>query len=518
MGILDTFTEFGDNWEFGVLEIVWRDSLGAQVFDSQVVERALGWRAFTIRQEEIEQVLSENEMRAIIKLRGGRSVYLLKRIPCLSGEEATLIAAAIDDYMERRHKRHVSATEAFAAFAREQNISSQKEQMEYLSQAISRVVGQAGILSEVLEHEGLEEIAVIGLGQAKPVHVYDSSFGWLPTNLYFSREREIRNIVNAVAGKIGRRITLRSPGINAFLEDGSRLNALMEPASVSGPAVTIRKFRKSPFTPSELAQKGACSFGQLAFLWMAMQADCSALVCGNTGSGKTTLLNSLFNFVPANDRVVIVEETPEICIPHRHTIRTATCQGIEIGMGELIVNTLRMRPDRVIVGEVRRQDEVAAFIDTLLAVQGKGSYGTFHAQSSQEAIARMRSLGALESDLCALDLILVQKRWSSFANGTAREERRLIEISEPAAAAQSGSARQQGNVRARKLFSYDFATQKFRADGLGGRACEKICRSFGISRKMLLAEMARRAKFLEGLAGMGQGEFFNAVSAYGKRT
>ncbi len=481
------------------------------MFESAAVERALGWRVFGIRSEEIESVLSETEKRSVMRLRTGGKIYFLKRIPTLSSQEAELIRSALENYMVAGQRKKQGTLESFDSFVRERNIALEKPQHEYLRGSLARITGSAGILSELLEHENIEEIAVIGLGKSRPVHVYDQAFGWLPTNLYFSREREVRNIVNAVAGKIGRRVTLRTPSINAFLDDGSRLNALMEPASVSGPAVTIRKFRKSPFTPSELCALGAASPSQMAFLWMAMQADCSMLVCGNTGSGKTTLLNSLFNFVPQNERIVVVEETPEISIPHRHTIRTTTAEGIEVGMGGLIVNTLRMRPDRVIVGEIRNAEEVKAFIDTLLSGQGKGSYGTFHAQSCDEAVCRLQNLGALWQDIAALDLLLVQKRWSSHEAGAYAERRALVEICEP--------QMRNGAVFAKKIFTYDFGARgarKFVSHGLGKKAAEKICRSFALSGRGMKKELLHRAKLIESLRGAGQEEFFDAICGYGK--
>jgi Flp pilus assembly CpaF family ATPase len=112
----------------------------------------------------------------------------------------------------------------------------------------------------------------------------------------------------------------------------------------------------------------------LAFLWLALQSDCTLLICGNTGSGKTSTLNALFCFVPANERIVVVEETPEIRLPHEHQIRLASSLELGIDMHSLIVDSLRMRPDRIIVGEMRTASETKAFVDTLLAGQGKGSY------------------------------------------------------------------------------------------------------------------------------------------------
>ncbi len=343
-------------------------------FSSVEIEKALGWRAFGFAESEKAKTLSSNPVREIIELKGGKKFYILKSIPEISSEEAMLLRSVIEEYRNSpQNETHFDAEQELLSYCEDNFFDADKEQLSYLKKILKAMACESGIISGFLEDESLEEIVVIGLGKAKPIHVFDSVFGWLPANIYFSSAEELRNIINAMASPLGRRITMQSPRLNAVLKDGSRLNACIEPASLSGPAITIRKFRAKPLTPADLQAMGSCSHEQMAFLWMAMQADCSLLVCGNTGSGKTTLLNSLFNFVPQEERIIIIEETPEINVPHSHLIRLGTAEGIGIGMGELIENTLRMRPDRVVAGEVRNGEELCAFIDTLLAGQGKGS-------------------------------------------------------------------------------------------------------------------------------------------------
>ena len=172
--------------------------------------------------------------------------------------------------------------------------------------------------------------------------------------------------------------------------------------------MTIRKFKQSPFSPKDLVETGTISDEALAFLWMAMQCDFNVLVAGSTGSGKTTTLNCLSAFIPMRERIIIVEETPEINIPHRHSVRLTVNSDIGVGMDELVSDTLRMRPDRVIGGEVRTAPEAKALMNTMLAGQGKGSIATFHALNSQEAVNRLRNLGINELDLGAINLVVVQ--------------------------------------------------------------------------------------------------------------
>ena len=316
----------------------------------------------------------------------------------------------------------------------------------------------------------------------------------------------MKNLVNKMASQLGRHITLHKPRLNAVLPDGSRLSASFPPISFE-PVVTLRKFREKPFTPAELIANNTISSEAMAFLWMAMQTDCSILIAGNTGSGKTTLLNALFAFVPRHERIVITEETPEISVPHKHIAKVHVVENLGIGMSELIVDTLRMRPDRVVIGEVRNIEEVAAFMDTLLAGQGKGSYATFHSRNANEAIARLRKLGVNEIDIPAIDIIIVQKRWNKIANGrTSGEERHTTEICEV--------SENDGRVELNKLFEFSFESKRIVKKNESTKLSEKIMNSFGIDRPMMKKELGKRRKWLEKKSGqqIAMQEFFGEVN------
>ena len=152
-----------------------------------------------------------------------------------------------------------------------------------------------------------------------------------------------------------------------------------------------------------------------------------------------------------------------------------------------------MRPDRIIVGEMRDEDEVKAFIDTLLAGQGKGSYATFHAQSAREAMTRLKSKGIDEMDISALDLIAVQRRWVSYAEGAKKEIRRMTEISEVV-------ENDCGSIGLNKIYEYNYEKDCLERKGESRRVADKICRSFGIEKDEFYGEIERRAKFLRSLA------------------
>ncbi|MEM4385143.1 MAG: ATPase, T2SS/T4P/T4SS family, partial [Candidatus Anstonellales archaeon] len=148
----------------------------------------------------------------------------------------------------------------------------------------------------------------------------------------------------------------------------------------------------------------------------------------NTGSGKTSFLNSLLSFIPYGDRIVIVEETPEIRIDHPQQVRLVENADLGISFRDLVYDTLRMRSDRTIVGEVRKPDEVKAFIDVVLSGQARGTYATFHAHSSRELVSRMLSYGVSKSDIEAIDFIIIQKRLLREVDNRLVELRRGIEM------------------------------------------------------------------------------------------
>ena len=271
----------------------------------------------------------------------------------------------------------------------------------------------------------------------------------------------------------------------------------------------MRKFRKEPFTPVQLLENCTFSSELMAFLWIAMQCDCSVLIVGNTGSGKTSSLNALLSFVPADERLVVVEETPEIRVQHCHFVKLNVVKEQGVGMQSLIVESLRMRPDRIVVGEVRSREEVSAFIDTLLAGQGKGSYATFHGQSARETIGRMRSLGVLEVDLAAIDLVVVQRRWNTMGRGEGnREMRRVVEVAE--------LGERKGCLECNVLFRHDYARGCLGREGESAKVFEKARQGFSFDRVGFNRELKKRALFLEEMKGSGikMDGFFRTVNSF----
>jgi flagellar protein FlaI len=430
-------------------------------------------------------------------------------LPVLSDEEEGVIIEIARMFKELSKKEEVSgrdeAREKLGALIEEycssNSISIDREQFGYLCKmALLHTYGFCAI-DPLLSDNGIEEIAVIGLN--KPIYVYVREKGWKRTNAYFTSNEVLTNIINKMARVMGRRITFQSPCLNTILPDGSRLHASIPP--ISPYELTIRKFRENPISVPELISLNTFSQESLGVLWLLMQSDLSVIISGNTSSGKTTTLNALFSFVPLSERVLITEETPEINIPHEHVVHLVSNRELGISMSDLVADSLRMRPDRVIVGEARTKEEVGALIETILSGQARGSYATFHAQSGKETLNRMRSLGVLPIDLQSIDLIIVQRRMMRYDTKTKRstEIRRVVEIAEI-------DKEKEGSLV--PLFSYDNEKDILVKSNNGSPLLERVRKSFNMTKGELNEEIKRRSSFLNELRKKGT-SFQDSVSS-----
>ncbi|MFA6530604.1 MAG: ATPase, T2SS/T4P/T4SS family [Candidatus Micrarchaeia archaeon] len=373
----------------------------------------LGWKILDGGEYEIGlRSLSEDEERLVLEVE--ERFKEKTRTKNISGEEDArdLVSRLVSDCSER------------AGFY------TSDSQIEYLSESAYCHIYGFAFLSKLLEDDEIEEISIIGAN--KPAYIFLRNKGWKTVDAAFTTSDAIYESINKMAAKIGRRITLQNPRINAVLPDGSRLHASLPPLSAG--EITIRKFRDSPFSPSELCTNDTLSANAMAFLSLAMQGDFSIILAGNTASGKTTTMNSLFSFVPFDERIILVEETPEINIFHPHQLRLVSNPEMNISLKDLVRDSLRMRPDRLVVGEVRSKEEVEALFDVLLGGQARGSYATFHAKSGKEALQRFRSFGINDADAGSIDLIVVQRRMLCYDRKKRKnyEVRRVVEISEVA--------------------------------------------------------------------------------------
>jgi Flp pilus assembly CpaF family ATPase len=410
-------------------------------------------------------------------------------LPRISEEEEKTIEAVEEKFKEETRNRKLETREEsqetlkslLHGQALENSIYLDSEQAEYLSKiAMLHIYGFA-FLDLLLADPEIEEISVIGLN--KPVYVYKRNIGWESVNATFTSESAIADVVNKMARNLGRHITVQNPRLDAMLPDGSRLHASLPP--VSAGEITIRKFRERPFSPPELVDHKTLNNTCLALLSLIMQGDNSVLIAGNTASGKTTTMNALFSFVPANERVLIAEETPEINIPHKHQLRLVANKEMGISLKDLVYDSLRMRPDRMIVGEIRNREEAEALFDVLLAGQARGSYATYHAQSADEAVNRLATFGISKMDMRSVDCIVVQRRMLLYdmKRRATKEVRRVVEIAE-------------FSEQIKPVFVHEPSRDKWIAkslDSLLDRSAQKL----GMSLKEIRAELRRREKFFD---------------------
>ena len=248
-----------------------------------------------------------------------------------------------------------------------------------------------GPLQNLLDDDSVTEIMVNG-----PDHVCVERKGRLTRpEVHFASEEHLRRVIERIVGRVGRRIDESSPLVDARLEDGSRVNAIIPPLAFSGSTLTIRKFGKTPLKVDDLVAKDSLSPQMVELLRACVQAKLNVLVSGGTGTGKTTLLNVLSSFIPGDERIVTIEDAVELQLQQEHVVRLeARPRNIE-GRGEvtirdLVRNSLRMRPDRIIVGEVRGGES----LDMLQAMNTghEGSLSTLHANTPRDAIARLETM------------------------------------------------------------------------------------------------------------------------------
>ena len=336
-----------------------------------------------------------------------------------------------------------------------------------LAERIAERAFGLGPLEPLLRDPAVDEVMVCGTA---PVWVERG--GRLErTGVRFAHERDLRDVIERILAPLGRRVDEAEPLCDARLPDGSRVNVVIPPLALDGPVLTIRRFRRRGFTPDELVANGTLTRPLLDFLARAVRARASLLVCGGTGSGKTTTLNALSAFIGTDERVVTIEDAAELRLRQPHVVRLEARPPNLEGRGEvtirrLVRNALRMRPDRIVVGEVRGPEALDML--TALSTGHDGSLCTIHAGSPAEALRRVETL-ALMADLGlphaalreqvadAFDLVLCQAR-------AADGRRRVVEVAEVLRVA--------GGPAAREIYAWRGGRGRWRAaltDGLAAR-------------------------------------------------
>jgi pilus assembly protein CpaF len=265
-----------------------------------------------------------------------------------------------------------------------------EERSRIISEIIDDIVG-FGPIEEFLRDKDVTEIMV-----NNPSTIYIEKFGKIVrTSKTFLDENHLMRIIDKIVSKIGRRVDESSPYVDARLPDGSRVNIIINPLVLNGPTMTIRKFSADPFTIDDLIQMGTCSRKTADFLKSCVIGRINILVSGGTGTGKTTMLNVLSSFIPNDERIITIEDAAELQLNQHHVIRIESRPPNIEGKGavtirDLVRNALRMRPDRIIVGEVRGGET----LDMLQAMNTghDGSLSTVHANSPRDVLSRLETM------------------------------------------------------------------------------------------------------------------------------
>ena len=350
-----------------------------------------------------------------------------------------------------------------------------------------------GSIEFLIDDPSLEEIVIPSAKEN--IRVYSKKHGWLLTNIKIEKEEEIVNYSNIIARRVGRQITVLSPLLDAHLVTGDRVNAVLYPIGTKGNTITVRKFSRDPFTIIDFINNKTCDVEIAALLWLAIEYEMNILISGGTGSGKTSFLNACMPFVQPNQRIISIEDTRELMLPEflywtPLVTRTPNPEGKgEVSMLDLLVNSLRMRPDRIILGEMRKQQEAMVLFEAMHT--GHSVYATVHADTAAETISRLVNppLNVPPNLLKAVNLNVVMFR------DRRKGIRRVLQIAEYEAGKDS--------ARANILYRWVREEDKIKVHSESSRFFEDISRNTGMSDAETGREIDEKKKILMWLVKKG---------------
>lgn len=345
------------------------------------------------------------------------------------------LLAELDPTMDITRVGEVRNTiqDLFEQVLAEENIVLTRQERHRLFEQIAAEILGFGPLQPLLEDETITEIMVNG---AKNIYIERAGkIHRMP--ITFESDEHVMRIIDRIVAPLGRRIDESSPYVDARLPDGSRVNAIIPPISLVGPVLTIRKFAKNPITLEQLIEYGTLTEETIEFLRACVIARLNIMISGGTGSGKTTLLNVLSQFIPDDERIVTIENAAELQLRQEHVVTLESrppnieAKG-EVTIRQLVINSLRMRPDRIIVGEIR--DEAALDMLQAMNTGHDGSMTTAHSNSPRDSLARIETMVMMagmelpvrairEQVASAIDLVVHQERMRD-------GDRKVVQITE----------------------------------------------------------------------------------------
>ncbi len=351
-----------------------------------------------------------------------------------------------------------------------------------------------GDIEYLMQDPNLEEIVVPAAREA--VMVFHKKHGWLTTNLRIASEEQVQNYAAIIARKVGRDVSVLHPILDARLTTGDRANAVLYPIANKGNTLTIRKFARDPWTFVDFIKNGTCTAKVFALLWIAIQYEMNVLFSGGTASGKTSMLNVCMPFVPPNQRLISIEDTRELQLPtylfwEPLVTRIANPEGKgEVNMLDLLVTSLRMRPDRIILGEVRRGDHATVLFEAMHT--GHSVYATVHADNAQETINRLVnppiSIPANLLEAVHINVVMFRDRRKGL--------RRVFQVAEFVSENDAGVQRVKPNL----LYRYTAAEDAIVKHGESMSIMEKLCQHLGCTLKEIQKELVEREAIITWLA------------------
>jgi len=410
----------------------------------------------------------------------------------LKTELITTVKLDITDIMDQRKQQEVRAkfeAKALQLLAKNFPSLSEADKRVLASYLIQNSLG-LGMLEIPLHDEMLEEIVINT--SSDPVWIYHKKYSWCKTNISVDSEEATYDYAAMIGRKIGKQINMLNPFMDAHLTSGDRVNATLYPVSSSGNTLTIRKFSKNPWTLPYLIELNCISPQVAGLIWLCIQNELSLLVSGGTGSGKTSFLNAISCLIPANQRIISIEDTRELTLPTflqwvPMVTRESNAEGKgEVNMLDLLVNSLRQRPDRIIVGEVRKQREAEILFEAMHT--GHSVYATLHADNAHETVSRLTTppINIPKEMLDSLAGIVVQFRHRRL------NIRRTLEFAE----VQKG-----GDVNT--LYRWDVKSDRILEAGKMVTLANTLSLYAGLTNKEIEADITQKAKVLSWMVKKG---------------
>ena len=345
-----------------------------------------------------------------------------------------------------------------------------------------------------MDDEQLEEVVLNSASE--PVRVYHKKHGWLKTNITPESEQKIHNYASQIGRRIGREITNLSPLLDAHLLSKDRANAIISPISTKGHTITIRKFARDPWTAPDFIKSKTVSAEVLSLIWLMIQYEMNMMISGGTGSGKTSFLNICMPFIPPNHRIISIEDTRELQLPEYLywcplTTRQPNPEGKgEVSMLNLLINSLRMRPDRIVMGEIRKQREAEVLFEAMHT--GHSVYCTIHADTCEQTITRLTNppidIPHTMLDTVHLNVVMFRDR--------RRNIRRVFEVGEfilDRKRMGEGDLHYKPNV----VYRWDPRDDVIKSSMMPIRLFEELVRHTGLNKDEIMQELGTKKNILE---------------------